>query len=37
MRMADYIVALAAGRVIAHAPIADVVPADLDRIFPSRQ
>jgi phosphonate transport system ATP-binding protein len=37
MRMADYIVALAAGRVIVQAPIADVVRADLDDIFPTRQ
>jgi phosphonate transport system ATP-binding protein len=35
MRMADYIVALAAGRVIVQAPISEVVPTDLDRIFRS--
>jgi phosphonate transport system ATP-binding protein len=33
MRMADYIVALAAGRIIVQAPISEVVPADFDRIF----
>ncbi len=33
MRMADYIIALAAGQIIVKAPVSEVVPADLDRIF----
>jgi phosphonate transport system ATP-binding protein len=33
MRMADHVIALAAGRVIVQAPISKVLPADLDRIF----
>jgi ABC-type phosphate/phosphonate transport system ATPase subunit len=33
MRMADYVIALAAGRVVVQAPTSEVMPADLDRIF----
>ncbi len=33
MRMADYIIALAAGQIIVKAPVSEVVPVDLDRIF----
>ena len=33
MRIADYIVALARGRIILQAPISEVVPTDFDRIF----
>jgi phosphonate transport system ATP-binding protein len=33
LRIADYIVVLAAGRIIVQAPISEIVPADLDRIF----